>query len=205
MVRVDELFPEGLSALFELRLLVELCRVFVEQYDKDNDRNYDYRNQNDILRNPSFSDFLKRFGVILRVIRGFVIGKRFFVVSASVKALAYTDVSRVKVVVALKYFHPVVNRSVVVTFICISDSFKQQIAVLSTSVNSDVIGSFVKNENVIIEVGNSFDRLNVTELLSSIAKDEQKISVGVVGVNLAALFVDYRPGLLRSNSDVDYL
>lgn len=75
--------------------------------------------------------------------------------------------------------------------------------VLSTSVNSDVIRGFVKNENVIIEVGNSFDRLNVTELLSGIAKDEQKISVGVIGVNLAALFVDYRPGFLRSDSDVD--
>ena len=123
----------------------------------------------------------------------------------SEECLTYSDVSNVEVIVSLEYLPPVLERLIVQAVILIRKSLKQDVAVLSSSVNSKRLISFIDDEHFIALINDSLNRGNVSGLNTVITEGEQQIAVLVISEDLRSFLVDDRPCSLGTYGNVNDL
>ena len=127
------------------------------------------------------------------------------VVGVAVKRVAYANVSRIEVTVALEDVRPVVDGCVEQTLVLMAERLGEDIAVFGALINRERIAQRVEQEHIVVVINDGVKTFlrDVAELCASVAECEQHIAVLIVCVHAASLLVDYRPGAFRTDCDVD--
>ena len=117
--------------------------------------------------------------------------------------LTDTDVCGIKVGVSLEYLGPVLDSTVKLTLILVFQSVYQDVAVLGALEDRERLLALVEQKHRSVAlVNDSRDLGGVTELGALVAECEEQVTVEIVGKYLAAVLVDYRPCLFRSDCNV---
>ena len=83
-------------------------------------------------------------------------------------------------------------------------SLNEDITVLGSLVNGKGLRGLIKEKHIVALIYDSCESGDVTKLTSLITEGEQEVTVEVIGKYLTSLGVDNRPGVLRSNCNVNY-
>ena len=202
--RVYQFLPQTLSSDLERRPRVDFAGVREELDDQDEDRDYDDRDDPEVLVRPVFSDLGVGLGPLGRLLDRLVVLHRFFVLTVAVKRFTDLDVRDLVVVVALQDLGPVVDRLVVLSVVVVLESVQKQIAVLGPSVNDEAVVLLVEQEDLGILIDDTGRFRDVADLISEVSEREQQVTVVVVCEHLGALLVDDRPRSLGTDGRVDY-
>ena len=203
MERIEQFFPIGLFAdtkcSFPVLLLI-ILREASPQENKCDDRD---RQDNEVLLNPLLADFLESGGVVRGVISRLEIFHGFLILAGAAERTTDADISKIEVGVALQDLLPVGDRLVKFTLVFVADRGEQDVAVFGALVDGEEVVALIEQQHLVALVCDRFNARQVAELSAAVAEGKQQMTVLIVGVDLLTALVDDRPGVFRSDGNVD--
>ena len=201
---IQQLLPVRTSLIGLLDSLVDLCDVLGNQNQHNDQRQNTNQQEQEVIRHEFLSDILIRGRPVESIVCSLEVFKGFLEFTVTVHSLTDTDVSCVEVGVSLEHVGPEVDRRGVILAVLCCDRIQKHVAVLGALKYRNALLILVQDQHCVALVADCLDAGDVTQQVSTlVTKREQKVTVKVVGVDSATLFVDDRPGLLGTACNVD--
>ncbi|MPN09145.1 hypothetical protein SDC9_156433 [bioreactor metagenome] len=150
-----------------------------------------------------FPNIFEGIGTFLNRVSNLIIFECFLIFSFSVKRIADSDVSLIKVRVSLKQFLPVVYSRIIVSLCIVLESSCYEITVICTFIYCNRVRRLIHCKKIGPFVAYRRNALKLTYLSSLFTENEQKLSIVVIGVYLLTIRVDNTPHPVRAESNID--
>ena len=200
---VCDLLAEGSLLTGGSHALVDLGHPLEEHGDTHDHHNDDQEQEQEVGGHPLLTDLLVGVRPVIGVVCGLEVGQRVGVVLVTVHSLTDTDVSGIEVGVTLQNVGPEVDGQIEVLGCLGGDSVQQDVAVLGSLEDGDVIVGLIQDQHVGALVSDGLDGAQVTQHGTVVTEGEQQVTVEVVGVDTVSLLVDDGPGILGTDGGVD--